>query len=288
MLALSPSQVQAIDMGVLIACAAIGGSILLWAVARGCLRKPIGEDPPALPHATLFDAFFAFGLMFLAAMLCFGLIALRVPTTAASQPGSHAWHMFFFQDYAGKLAAAAYCVWALRRGAYPRASGGERRCRGATGLALLTWIVVTPAAIGLAFLLETLWNWYGSGTKPALHVALQALRDSEWGSAGQAQIAVSAIVVAAVTEELLFRGVLLSALKSLVGAWGAILLSAVAFGLVHWSVPISIAPMVLIGVALGWLRFRTGSMWACILVHLLFNLRTMTLAILAPELMEGY
>jgi membrane protease YdiL (CAAX protease family) len=40
------------------------------------------------------------------------------------------------------------------------------------------------------------------------------------------------------------------------------------------------------GVVLGYLRLRCGSLWPCIVLHALFNARTMIAALLAPELLD--
>jgi membrane protease YdiL (CAAX protease family) len=70
-------------------------------------------------------------------------------------------------------------------------------------------------------------------------------------------------------------------------AWPAIVLSSLAFGAVH-AQPQDVAPLVTMGVVLGFLRLRCNSLWPCIVLHMLFNARTMITAVLAPELLtEG-
>jgi membrane protease YdiL (CAAX protease family) len=80
-------------------------------------------------------------------------------------------------------------------------------------------------------------------------------------------------------EELLFRGVLLSALlRRLRTAW-AVLASAVLFALVHlpelhwlWY---ALPNLALLGVALAWLRLRSGSLWPAVIAHACNNLLAM-------------
>ena len=49
-------------------------------------------------------------------------------------------------------------------------------------------------------------------------------------------VGLTAVILAPVLEELLFRGLLLSGLSPLVGPWTAILLTGTLFGLAHTSV----------------------------------------------------
>jgi len=80
-------------------------------------------------------------------------------------------------------------------------------------------------------------------------------------------------LINALTEELWFRGVLLSALRGLLPMWPAILLQALCFGLSHWvGTPQGILGLVLAGgwgVALGWWAYVRKSIWQALLVHLL-------------------
>jgi membrane protease YdiL (CAAX protease family) len=51
--------------------------------------------------------------------------------------------------------------------------------------------------------------------------------------------------------------------------------------------PQDVLPMVTLGVVLGYIRLRYRSLPACVLVHMLFNARTMIIATLAPELITA-
>jgi len=74
----------------------------------------------------------------------------------------------------------------------------------------------------------------------------------------------------AVFEELGFRGVLFGLLRRSLNAREAVLLSAVLFGIVHLSVPILITHVPL-GLYLGWLRERSGSIYPSMTAHFLHN-----------------
>ena len=79
----------------------------------------------------------------------------------------------------------------------------------------------------------------------------------------------SVAVVPAVCEELLFRGVVLKALIPY-GRATAILTSAVLFGLMHGN-PLQLFYTTLLGVVIGYLYVRTGSLFLCMLTHFVNN-----------------
>jgi sodium transport system permease protein len=76
-------------------------------------------------------------------------------------------------------------------------------------------------------------------------------------------------VTPAVCEELFFRGVVLSGLRSL-GQWPAITLSALLFAVAHASI-YRLLPTLALGLALGYLVWRTGSILTGMIVHSLNN-----------------
>jgi CAAX protease family protein len=81
-------------------------------------------------------------------------------------------------------------------------------------------------------------------------------------------------------EELLFRGFLLPALaQTRLGYWGAALVVAGAWAALHESL-LALVPVLLIGMLLAWLLWRTGSLRVPIICHTAQNL----LVVLAPLL----
>jgi membrane protease YdiL (CAAX protease family) len=91
-----------------------------------------------------------------------------------------------------------------------------------------------------------------------------------------------AVVVAPITEELLFRGYIYGVVKKFGGRWAAMLTSAALFAAMHNNVPAIPALMVLaIGFTLVY-EF-TGSLWASIVMHMLFNLAPVVVILCFPE-----
>lgn len=76
-------------------------------------------------------------------------------------------------------------------------------------------------------------------------------------------------VIPALTEEFLFRGALLHSWKGL-GRMRAVLLTALIFSLVHYSLP-SLPALFLIGALIGFMAYDSGSIWPGVIVHFLNN-----------------
>ncbi|HLY11750.1 MAG TPA: CPBP family intramembrane glutamic endopeptidase [Planctomycetota bacterium] len=77
-------------------------------------------------------------------------------------------------------------------------------------------------------------------------------------------------VLPPIFEELGFRGVMFPLLSRSLDPKETILLTAVAFGLLHLSIPTLITHVPL-GLYLGWLRYRSGSLYPSIFAHFLHN-----------------
>jgi sodium transport system permease protein len=76
-------------------------------------------------------------------------------------------------------------------------------------------------------------------------------------------------ITPAICEELLFRGLLLSALRGL-GMWPALLITSLLFGLAHASI-YRLLPTLFLGLVFGYLVWRSGSVLTGIVAHALNN-----------------
>jgi membrane protease YdiL (CAAX protease family) len=112
------------------------------------------------------------------------------------------------------------------------------------------------------------------------HTARQdVVKTADHATAWQIPVMALAIVVLApLTEELLFRGVLLRSLLRKISPFAAVLVTAVVFGLVHALGDPSIGTLValpaimMLGVVSGYQAARTGNLCRSILLHVGFNL----------------
>lgn len=95
-------------------------------------------------------------------------------------------------------------------------------------------------------------------------------------------------VTAGICEELLYRGFLIAYFTAIVGTWPAVLLSSLGFGLGHvYQGTLGVAKTGAIGVVLGALYVLTGSLWAPMLLHAVFDLNSGHLGRRAIELSLG-
>lgn len=89
-------------------------------------------------------------------------------------------------------------------------------------------------------------------------------------------------VTPAICEEILFRGYLQRQFERAMGPVGAMLGTGVLFGLYHFRLTQAV-PLIILGVYMGFLVWRTGSIWVVVAVHLLNN----TFAIVASNVVAS-
>jgi CAAX protease family protein len=80
------------------------------------------------------------------------------------------------------------------------------------------------------------------------------------------------VLLAPVAEELFFRGFLFAGIRTRWSLWPAAITSGLIFGLVHAPTGLTtVVPLAALGVALCWLYDRTGSLWPCVIAHMINN-----------------
>jgi membrane protease YdiL (CAAX protease family) len=92
-------------------------------------------------------------------------------------------------------------------------------------------------------------------------------------------MAFTAVIVAPICEEMVFRGYIYPALSKFTGPWIGWIISALVFSAAHGSMS-ALVPLFIFGLALVLLYEWTGSIWAPIAVHLLFNGATVAVQLL--------
>ncbi len=97
-----------------------------------------------------------------------------------------------------------------------------------------------------------------------------------------ALLGVSAVILAPITEELLFRHMFFRRLRQEVGPVVAWTLPALAFALAHWN-PAGLVVYVWLGSVFAMAYAITGRLWVAILVHAGHNAFAFTMLLLAPE-----
>lgn len=94
-------------------------------------------------------------------------------------------------------------------------------------------------------------------------------------------------LVPSVCEEVLFRGYIQRSLEKSWGIWVAIVLGGVLFGLYHVRLT-QLIPLAVIGIMLGWVAWRSGSIWPAVAGHFMNNAGSVVVASLYPEYMDQH
>jgi membrane protease YdiL (CAAX protease family) len=132
-------------------------------------------------------------------------------------------------------------------------------------------LVVSASAIlpvdAFSGLFERLW-------KPDADYTSFILSIKPKGPASFAAVAFGLVVVAAVTEELLFRGFLQRIFQRNMRGTLAVLLAGLLFSVSHFNLPV-IPGIAALGILFGYLFYRTSVLWYSIMAHAVFNLVTL-------------
>jgi hypothetical protein len=152
------------------------------------------------------------------------------------------------------------------------AAGLQRRGLGLAAALSVAGVGLCPAVGAL-----TVWTvtQFAAGYRPGGHPTLDALEQGQ-PTATVAALWAGALLVAPVAEELFFRGVLQTVLVGLLRSrWWGIAAASLAFGFVHLSQPHAVPALVLLGVLIGYVFERTGSLLPAVVIHVLFNGKTL-------------
>ncbi len=172
----------------------------------------------------------------------------------------------------------------LTFGLVPLASAWWTRCRPATTfqlsspspVVLLGAFLVGLGAWGFAHESFVIADQLGVGGLDDEKIA-QTKKTLEAFKESPAWLLVGCLALApAVIEELCFRGFLFTALRKILSPARLIMTTAVIFGLFHvvtgnMLLTERFVPTTLLGLILGWLAYRTGSIWPGILMHFTHN-----------------
>lgn len=129
----------------------------------------------------------------------------------------------------------------------------------------------------------------GQPIDPVGHEALQTLRD-EFSVELLVALTISAVILAPLVEELVFRGALQTSLLRLFGErrWPALLIASAVFSIIHYSVVPwqGLIPLFVLGLVFGYVYERTGSLLTPILAHAGFNAANIAIALSMPEQLQ--
>ncbi|MFC1582871.1 ABC transporter permease subunit/CPBP intramembrane protease, partial [Planctomycetota bacterium] len=89
-------------------------------------------------------------------------------------------------------------------------------------------------------------------------------------------------VIPGIAEEILFRGFVLRGVSRSFGVWKGLVLAGLLFGSIH-ILPHKILPVSILGIALGFVVIRTGSIFPAMLAHILNNAFSLYQIYYSPE-----
>ena len=135
------------------------------------------------------------------------------------------------------------------------------------GAVLFTWLLMG----GLAAVVEMagFGDWLKVQMEDGQQEAVKAFQNSE-SPLLLALLAFTAVIVAPVTEEILFRGYLYPAAKQFAGRLPALISCALVFAVAHNNL-LAMVPLFFLAIVLTLAYEWTGSIWAPIGIHMLFN-----------------
>lgn len=147
-------------------------------------------------------------------------------------------------------------------------------------IAILLGVTLHPTYVMLSKVINHLY--------PVSEQAIAAMKPfaEQISSAPWLGIVLLMALLPAVCEELAFRGFIFGGLVREKGKLRAVILTAVMFGVSHGVLQQSIAASIM-GLVLGWITLRTGSILPCILIHFTNNALSVSLDRIASSGWEG-
>jgi uncharacterized protein len=246
----------------------IGGLVLLWRLTLGAAA---GERPALLPawDVTLSDFFLFIWLVILGGIA--GQYGLSLYTKHHPLDKAHLTIIGTAAFHGGMLLGmAGYRLFFVRRKPpVATLAGGVFR----SGLA--TFLIALPVltAVSLA--------WQGAlklaHYPPEDQEAIDLLRHTD-STALRIGLLVVAILVAPITEELVFRAGIFRYVRTRLPRWVALLLPAVLFAALHNNLG-TFVPLVALAVVFSFAYERTGCIGTTIVAHALFNLNSALLVL---------
>ncbi len=178
-------------------------------------------------------------------------------------------------------------LWYAARTAPPGLHGAERvramlralgmrrvRPKAVLGMPPVEW-APTAIAVGSALAVIFVSALAYEALRQALHLPLKTnadvlLEQAKYEPYTVIAILLVAVLVAPICEETFFRGFVFPGLARALPIWGAVVTSALLFGLAHADLG-SFVVLVAIGIVLAVVRWRTDSLWPGVIVHTLNN-----------------
>ncbi len=264
---------QAIDQALSVLAIAAVLIIAIWWSARPNLATL--RNVPWRPNRVYEDAIALAVAVYLGAAAVFSGVASLLAGESESLLGT-----MFVGSGAQVIGIAACLVIAAKRfdGGMARFCFGQRTApRRSTALLIA---VVILLALGVCPLIRdatvSVVTYVAPDHEFKPHATIRALYEPGQPLGVFVALWAGAAVVAPLAEECFFRGLLQTFLVNVIPhRWGAIFMTSLAFGAVHFPQPHAIGALVFLAVLLGYAYERTGSVLIVVVIHAVFNLKTL-------------
>ncbi len=279
---------QAAHITVTVLTYCLVGSVLAVAAAslqRTALRRQRNGVPP-LPsgRVEVWPYFWPDWLWMGVIVLFFGVaMGLGNASAGPAEPGAEANSTALLMNIGFQIFLAGVTVLVML---------GRVRPDSWLGLRMRGWywlLLAAPACVAAVWITGALINLAGYqelmkqlGMDPLQH-SVKVFKDSPKPEI-LGLMALAAVVVAPVCEEIIFRGYLYPAAKRFAGRWVAFFASAAVFAMAHGTLP-QLPMLFLLGLTLALSYELTGSIWAPIAIHFCNN--AFTVLILAGLRISG-
>ena len=134
-------------------------------------------------------------------------------------------------------------------------------------------LAIIPLVLTATSLVQEIMRWFGAAP-PQEHSLLIVFQQPS--AIDRLLVILSAVILAPLFEELVFRAHLQSAIRKYSGSpWLAVILASGLFALVHgiwWMMP----PLFVLALGMGYVYERTRNIWASITIHAAFNALSLT------------
>lgn len=152
------------------------------------------------------------------------------------------------------------------------------------------WLTA-PAAVALAICLHPTFTWFGVAVAhlyPLPEATAEKLKlfSHLVTEAPLWQVILLIAVAPAICEEIAFRGFILSGFRRIGHKWTAIALASLFFGIIHAILQQSISAAV-VGMVLGYIAIKTGSLLPAILYHFTHNALTVLISRIDQSTVES-
>jgi membrane protease YdiL (CAAX protease family) len=207
----------------------------------------LDEAPPVYP--SIRQSMGIVGIVIILAVACTPILSLG--KWIGTEPAT-------FVYYGSAFGLAFYIVHSIRR----RKQGSSTY-----NFRLGSWPRVVPLGLGTIALLFGVVSPIGN-LIPVPEALKEAMR-TVVGSTGPFTF-LYFVIAAPILEELIFRGIMLDGLLKRHTPFTAILVSSILFGLAHLN-PWQFVTGFVLGCFFGWVYYRSGSVAACMLMHMSAN-----------------